>query len=170
MTDKQNLPFAPRPASPELFTFGRANVRVAVADGVVWFVAKDVCNALGLRNVSMAVNGNPKTGDLGVDDEYKSMQIVQTKGGPQKLLCVAEPGVYDLVFKSSKPEARAFQDWVYGEVLPSIRKTGMYIGPWLRPIAEEDDFDSNDPISVAKWLLRETAGVRANMRGSGTRQ
>ncbi len=92
----------------------------------IMLVAKDACACLGLSNVSLAVNGNPTSGDLGLDDDEKGIRMVQTAGGPQKLLCVSEPGLYSLIFKSRKPEAKAFQRWVTHEVLPEIRKTGQY--------------------------------------------
>lgn len=105
---------------------GKKRIRSILTDNKPWFVAKDVCDVLGIGNVSLAVNGNPTRNDEGLDDDEKGIYIVYTPGGPQKLLCVSEPGLYSLIFKSRKPEAEAFKRWVCHEVLPSIRKTGMY--------------------------------------------
>lgn len=105
---------------------GRSKVRSVIINSEPWFVAKDVCDILGIGNVSLAVNGNPTRNDGGLDDDEKGIYIVHTPGGPQKLLCVSEPGLYSLIFKSRRPEAEAFKDWICHEVLPSIRKTGMY--------------------------------------------
>jgi prophage antirepressor-like protein len=110
----------------KVFTYESAEVRTVMVEGEPWFVAKDVCVVLGLSNVSLAVNGNPTRGDLGLDEDEKGVCTVNTLGGNQNLLCVTESGVYELVFKSRKPEARAFKRWITHEVIPSIRKTGMY--------------------------------------------
>ena len=63
------------------------------------------------------------------------------------VLCVSEPGLYKLIFKSRKEEAEAFQDWVFEEVLPAIRKTGRYA------ISEEEDRQSKDSrnVFVSGW-------------------
>ena len=103
------------------------NVRVVMVNGEPWFVAKDVCNALDIRDVSRAVNGNSSRGDNGLDEDEKGTYIVRTPGGNQSLLCINEPGLYKLIMKSRKPEAKPFQRWVTHEVLPSIRKTGSYV-------------------------------------------
>jgi prophage antirepressor-like protein len=112
------------------------NVRVVIVDGEPWFVATDVCKALGIGNASLAVNGRERIrGDGstywsgGLDDDEKGIVSVNTLGGEQDLLCVSESGVYSLVFQSRKPEAKAFKRWVTHEILPSIRKTGSYNPP-----------------------------------------
>ena len=98
---------------------GREPVRAHLDDqGNPWFVAKDVCDVLGLTDPSMAV------GKLR-EDEKGTSQIC-TLGGPQGLLTVSEAGLYRLVMRSDKPAARAFADWIFGTVLPEIRKTGGY--------------------------------------------
>ena len=105
--------------------FGHS-VRTLLVNDDVWFVAKDVCEILEIKDVSNAVNGNPTRGDAGIDDDEKDIFNVSTPGGMQKMLCVSEPGLYGLIFKSRKPEAEAFRRWIAHDVLPSIRKTGMY--------------------------------------------
>ena len=102
-------------------------VRVMMRDGDPWFVAKDVCEVLGLNNVSLAVNGNEKTGDVGLDaDEKDDMRIPDVIGRQQSTWCVNESGLYHLIFKSRKDEAKTFRRWVTHEVLPAVRKTGTY--------------------------------------------
>lgn len=66
----------------------------------------------------MAVNG--------LDDDEKGVRKVYTLGGEQELLTVNEPGLYTLIIRSNKPEAKNFKRWITHEVLPSIRKTGKY--------------------------------------------
>lgn len=84
--------------------------------GEPWFVAVDVCNALGLANPSVAVNS--------LDFDERSKLNLGRQGEAN---IVSEPGFYKLVLKSRKPEAKVFQRWVTHEVLPSIRKKGGYI-------------------------------------------
>lgn len=84
--------------------------------GEPWFVAVDVCNALGLANPSVSVNS--------LDFDERSKLNLGRQGEAN---IVSEPGFYKLVLKSRKPEAKAFQRWVTHDVLPSIRKKGGYI-------------------------------------------
>lgn len=92
-------------------------IRVIDNNDELWFVAKDVCDALGIN----------KTAASRLDDDEKGLHLTQTLGGTQPILLVSEPGFYKLVMKSRKPEAKAFQRWVTHEVLPSIRKQGGYM-------------------------------------------
>lgn len=94
-------------------------VRAVTLDGEPWFVAADVCRALGLGNSSMAVSK--------LDEDEKGISSIDTLGGEQKLGIVNEPGLYTLVLSSRKPEAKAFKRWITHEVIPAIRKTGGYI-------------------------------------------
>lgn len=116
----------------QIFDFNGNNVRVVIVEDEPWFVATDVCAVLDV-DTSVAVNGRnrkDKGGNMyrdgGLDNDEKGTVIVSTPGGEQKLLAVNEPGLYHLISKSRKPEAKSFQRWVYHEVLPSIRKTGSY--------------------------------------------
>lgn len=101
------------------FDFEENPIRIVCGeDGNLWFVAADVCRVLEITNVSQACD------DL--EDDEKGISITDTLGGPQRKLTVSESGLYSLVFKSRKPEARKFRRWVTKEVLPAIRKTGRY--------------------------------------------
>lgn len=96
-------------------------IRVADNNGEPWFVAKDVCDALGIATNHVKD---------GLDsDEVCNLPITEIgpKQGGKAPLIVSEPGFYKLVMKSRKPEAKAFQRWVTHEVLPSIRKQGGYM-------------------------------------------
>ena len=94
-------------------------VRTVEQNGEPWFVAADVCRALGLGNSRMAVSK--------LDEDEKGVSSIDTLGGEQKLGIVNEPGLYTLVLSSRKPEAKAFKRWITHEVIPAIRKTGGYI-------------------------------------------
>lgn len=94
-------------------------VRALAIDGEPWFVAKDVCDALGLGNVGQALSRLD-------EDEKNSITLNDgIRGNPNKLV-VNEPGLYTLVLSSRKPEAHAFKRWVTHDVLPAIRRHGAY--------------------------------------------
>lgn len=99
---------------------GETVIRTIRQDESVWFVVKDVCNVLGIKLSQRATAGIPE------GDVHK--MNLPSSSGEQEYLIVNEPGFYRLVFRSNKPAAKAFSDWVYNEVLPSIRKTGSYVG------------------------------------------
>jgi len=97
-------------------------IRTTTIDGEPWFVAKDVCDALGIRSDTVRNI---------LDDDEVSETNPNTIGvaGGRKPLIISEAGLYSLVLKSRKPEAKAFKRWVTHEVLPSIRKHGAYLTP-----------------------------------------
>jgi prophage antirepressor-like protein len=99
------------------FSFDQKQVRVIQRDGEPWFVAVDVCKVLGLSNPTEAVRH--------LDDDEKSTLSI-TEGKYSKANAVNESGLYTLVMRSNKPEAKKFRKWVTSTVLPSIRKTGAY--------------------------------------------
>ncbi|PYI57053.1 BRO-N domain-containing protein [Paenibacillus flagellatus] len=98
---------------------------VEKSPGEWWAVAADVTKALGIRNAAQAINGNGKAKAKGLPDSQKGLCKLYTPGGEQEVLVVSEPGIYRLIFRSNKPEAEAFQDWVF-DVLKSLRQsTGL---------------------------------------------
>jgi prophage antirepressor-like protein len=106
------------------FTFENRTVRTVVIKNEPWFVAKDVGEALGLSAIKTTLQGFPEN-EKGVHTMYlRSENGVQQS---RKMLTVNEPGLYRLVFQSRKPEAEKFKTWVFTEVLPSIRRTGMFL-------------------------------------------
>lgn len=115
-----------------VFNYQGNEVRTVIKNENPWFVAADVCRILGI-DTSVSVNGqlrNKPDGTIersgGLDDDEKDTHIVSTLGGHQEVLIVSEPGLYSLVLKSRKPEAKLFKRWITHEVIPSIRKTGSY--------------------------------------------
>lgn len=100
------------------FNFNTLTVRVIAHEGQPWFVAADVCKALGIKKPSMAVK------PLGVSEKRKS-DLPLGRGSAPTL--ISESGLYKLIMRSDKHEARAFQDWVTQVVLPAIRQDGMYV-------------------------------------------
>ena len=117
---EEGIPQDPAQAiAPVPFEFQGKAVRTIMKDGDIWFVAIDVCAVLEHSNSRMAING------LDDDDERRG-SIVYTPGGPQRVNIVNESGLYNLVFTSRKPEAKAFRRWVTGVVLPTLRRTGQF--------------------------------------------
>jgi prophage antirepressor-like protein len=102
-----------------LLDFEGSAVRIVKIRGEPWWVALDVCRALGISNNSDAVSRLDP-------DEKDEVGITDPIGRKQMTTVVDESGVYELIFASRKPEARRFKKWVKREVLPSIRRTGTY--------------------------------------------
>ncbi len=87
-------------------------------DGNPWFVAKDVCDVLGIANSRQA------TSSFG-EDELR-VSTTYTKAGQREVTIVSESGLYRLLFQSRKPEAQRFCDWVTKVIIPEVRKTGGF--------------------------------------------
>lgn len=90
-------------------------IRTVILNGEPWFVAKDVCDILGTTNPTMAMDG--------LEDFERAKFNLGRQGNAN---IISESGFYTLVLRSRKPIAKPFRIWVTSEVLPSIRKTGMY--------------------------------------------
>jgi len=121
------------------YIFQNQPTRIAGSPENPLFIAADVCRILGLGNASQAINGNAESGALGLDEDEKGVTNLDTLGGTQKVLVVTESGLYALIFKSRKPEAKVFRKWVTSEVLPAIRKTGAYQQPGVSAL---DQFEA----------------------------
>lgn len=123
-----------------VFSFGTHNVRLVIRDGEPWFVASDVCAALDYKNTSKAVadhldDDERMTLTAGYGQSVDAGNGLTTgytpaakRGGARFTVVINESGLYALVLRSRKPEARKFAKWVTSEVLPAIRKTGIYVG------------------------------------------
>lgn len=107
--------------TPSVFNFGAHAVRIVVRNGEPWFVAADVAAALGYLTAKDAARN--------LSEHQKGGHILPTLGGEQRVTIINESGLYRLVLRSRKPAAEQFSDWVTGEVLPSIRKSGRYEKP-----------------------------------------
>lgn len=99
-------------------------IRAQVINGEPWFVAKDVCQALSLKNSRQAVSGldNDEISDVILNDTRSKNGATQRR----TVTIVNESGLYGLIIQSRKPEAKPFRKWVTKEVLPTLRKTGIY--------------------------------------------
>lgn len=88
--------------------------------GEVWFCRKDVCEILNIKE------GHRLQERLN-ENWCHTMTVIDSMGRHQEAIFINEPNLYETIFKSRKPEAEDLKRWVFNEVLPSIRKTGMYI-------------------------------------------
>ena len=93
--------------------------RSKTLEGEPWFVAADVCRALGLGNSSDVIKR--------LDEDERTLVSIEGASNGLPVNAVNEPGLYALILGSRKPEAKAFKRWITHEVIPSIRKTGGYI-------------------------------------------
>ena len=126
--------------------FGK--IRTVVLDGEPWFVGKDVAVALGYTNSRKALADH-------VDEEDKNTVTIRDgiQGNPN-MTAINESGVYNLVFSSKLPTAKAFKRWVTSEVLPSIRRTGSYHKPDAAQAKRADAMDRDSRTRAAKLLLK----------------
>ncbi len=104
-------------SAPVVFSFNTHSIRTIDREGEVWFVAADVCEALGLET-HVAIRR--------LDEDEKGRYSAPTPGGDQEVSIINESGLYALVLGSRKAEAKQFKRWVTHEVLPAIRQTGSY--------------------------------------------
>jgi prophage antirepressor-like protein len=115
-------------ALAKIFDFEGSPVRTVLKDGEPWFVAKDVCDILGyLWCGTKTVEHVPA--------EWRGVGSVPTPSGNQDMAVLSEQGLYFFLSRSDKPKALPFQKWVSGNVLPKIRREGMYLA---KPVALED--------------------------------
>ena len=114
----------------QVFGFENHDVRVVMQGEEPWFVAKDVCDVLELTNPTVALEG--------LDEDERAKFYLGRQGDAN---IISESGLYTLIMRSHKPEAKRFRKWVTAEVLPSIRKHGAYLTPEaLKKAMTDPDF------------------------------
>lgn len=133
----------------KIFNFENREVRTVIVENEPWFVLKDVCDVLELGNSRMVADR--------LDDDEKGVSLIDTPGGKQNMTIVNESGLYNVILRSDKPQAKPFRKWATSEVLPSIRKHGAYM------TAETIEKTLTDPdfiIQLATTLKEEQAKVK----------
>ena len=130
----------------QVFNFKEHAVRIIMCDGEPWFVAKGVCEILEISKYRDAITK--------LDDDERCSVKVDTLNGAQKMTAISESGLYALIMRSNKPEAKKFRKLVTSEVLPSTRKAGYY------KMNKKPEIDPK-LISAAKIIL-DTAGITGN--------
>lgn len=132
-------------------TFKDQQVRTILgSDGEPRFVLADLCKALDINNASDVARR--------LSDSMKGVDLIDTPGGRQKMAVVTEAGMYSVVLRSDKPEAASFQEWVTGDVLPSIRRTSQYS---LQPKLEGPELMAYALIEAQKTIEAATARAEA---------
>lgn len=100
------------------FSESKNEIRNLLLDNKVWFIAKDVCDALGIINNRQAIRE--------LDDDEKLTYKLYTSGQNRNTSIISESGLYALILRSNKPYARTFRKWITSEVIPTILKKGFY--------------------------------------------
>ncbi len=104
----------------QIFNYQSNEVRTVEMNGEPWFVLKDVCAVLGISHIT-------DTAKRMDEDEVGQTEVIDSIGRSQSTYVINESGLYNVILRSDKPEAKPFRKWVTSEVLPSIRKNGGYI-------------------------------------------
>ena len=134
------------------FEYEGKSVRVVNKEGEPWWVAKDVCDILGLTDARKSVNLLDK-------DERNSIPVADSMARMQNTNIINEPGLYSLILRSRKPEAKAFKRWITHEVLPSIRQKGEYVAPETQSVPDAieaaliNEIEALPPIERAKLQI-----------------
>lgn len=131
----------------KLFQFEDNQVRTVSSNGIIWFAAVDVTNALGIKNPSDAIKP--------LDEDERARFNLGRQGSTN---FISEPGLYKLIGASRKPAAKRFNRWVTHEVLPSIRKHGAYMTP---ETIEKAIYNPDFIINLATKLKDEQAKTAA---------
>ena len=131
----------------KVFDYQDKQVRTVTQGGEPWFVAKDVCEILEISKHRDAISRLPEF--------MRGSVVVDTLGGKQEMTAVSEAGVYKLVFTSRKAEAERFTDWIATDVIPSIRKHGVY--------AKDELLDNPDLFITALQELKKEREQRKQL-------
>lgn len=131
--------------SLQVFKFNQNDIQVLTSEnGEPLFIAKEVCEVLNIINSRQAI--------ANLDEDEKLLYTLYTAGQNRQINVITESGLYSLVLRSNKPEAKAFKKWVTSEVLPAIRKHGMYA---TAPTLEQMIANPDTIIQLATALKEE---------------
>lgn len=141
------------------FNFENSAIRIIAINGEPWFIAKDVCDAIGIDNNRKAL--------LALDDDEKGVTLSNTLGGQQEMNIVSESGMYTLILRCREAVKKGslphrFRKWVTAEVLPQIRKTGNY----TKPVEQEPTFThtlTSEELRDLAWLWFEASKMSETM-------
>lgn len=135
----------------QIFTYQQSTVRTVERDGEPWFVLKDVCDVLNLTTPARVAERLDK-------DEVSQTHLTDSLGRQQETTIINESGLYSVILRSDKPEAKPFRKWVTSEVIPAIRRHGSYSRKPLTP-AEQLLAQANVLVEQERRLsaLEETA-------------
>jgi len=145
------------------FNFGETQIRSISVNDQPYFAAIDVCEVLGIKNARDVVR-------RALDDDEKLTSEIPTSGQTRRVWFVNESGVYALIMRSTKPEAKTFRKWVTNEVLPRLRKTGTYqvTNYTLEHSGQLAMFPTNDTL-ISNELKRQMMDVALSTRSTKVR-
>lgn len=145
------------------FQFETHALRVQMDDaGLPWFNATDVCDALDLGNARQALESHADS------DDVQKLDIIDNLGRKQRANHVNESGLYALILGSTKDAAKRFKRWVTSEVLPAIRKTGMYAAPSAVTALSAPTQDRVSSILLIGDAVARVPGVKAGIAMAAT--
>ena len=130
----------------QIFNYYGNSVRTVEISGEPWFVLKDVCAVLGIANHKM-------TAQRLDGDEVSLTDLTDALGRQQETTIINESGLYNVILRSDKPEAKPFRKWVTAEVIPAIRKTGGYQSKALS--------GAEQLLAQAKYLVEQERRLKA---------
>ena len=136
------------PSLSDSFLFQEHPVRAQLDGDQLWFVAKDVCGALGILWTGHSLDSIPECWQ-------RVVRFTTHRRGNQSFKCINEPAVYKLAFRSSKPRAEAFTNWIASEVVPAIRKTGKYEAPKPHPVKKSEQLPLRPASCAAHPVIDE---------------
>jgi len=138
-------------------------IRFVEHNGEWWAVAADITKALNIKNTSEAVNGNHKKNAKGLADSQKGICKLYTLGGEQEILIVNEPGIYRLIFRSNKPEAEVFQDWVYNMLKELRTASGLEGFQIFRMLDKDYQREAMDKLKTSLKQPVKVDYIKANI-------
>lgn len=139
----------------KIFNYEGNEVRTVQKNGDTLWVLKDVCAVLSISKYRDTAER--------LDADERASVRVDTLGGAQDMICINESGLYNVILRSDKPEAKKFKRWVTHEVLPSIRKHGLYAADellanpdlWIRALQELKAERTRNAALVATISIQE---------------
>ena len=143
------------------FNFDNSEIRTVVLNDQPYFVGKDVCDSLGIKSHRDSLKA--------LDSDERRESEIPTPGGKQNLVVVNESGLYHLIFRSNKPEARRFRKWVTSEVLPALRKNGHYgVLVYQEPTGQTSLFpvESREKLELQQLAMDVALGAKPGSRVS----
>ncbi len=138
----------------QIFNYHDTPLRTVEKDGELWWVLKDVCEVIGIaKHTNVAAR---------LEDDEKGACLMGTPSGQQSMIIINEPGLYSVILRSDKPEAKDFKRWVTHEVIPSIRRTGSYSVPAPRAPALPDGVTFSSAVGFMRLTRRAMLDMGAS--------
>lgn len=145
----------------QVLNYNQSDVRMVMQDDGPWWVLADVCRVLELKQPHRVATRLD-------DDERTFLTVVDSAGKHQEMIAVNEPGLYSVILRSSKPEAKAFKRWITHDVLPTIRRTGSYGQSIPSDVLNQLLASTQILTQSVQILAQEVASIKVGQRGNQT--